>query len=82
MKLIVAQLRDKPIPGKSPLLNVSLDKRVSYALDVIEAEESHADEARNFLTKIMHRIDDPELQAKVAEALGHPMSQPATEPET
>lgn len=68
-KLIVALMRDKPMPGKSALLNVSLDRRVEYALNCIDADDESKHQAVEFLRKVRDRLDNPRLQAKVEEVL-------------
>ena len=68
-KLIVALMRDRPMPGKSPVLNVPLERRVEYALDCIDAEHESADEARAFLRKVRDRLDNEHLQSRVDRAL-------------
>lgn len=68
-KLVVAMLRDRPVPGKSALLNVPLEERVEYALNCIAADHDSAEEARTFLHKVRGHLDNPELSAKVDEVL-------------
>lgn len=68
-KLIVALMRDRPVPGKSPLLNVPLERRVEYALNCIDADDESKHEAVDFLRKVKDRLDNPHLQAKVEEVL-------------
>lgn len=68
MALIVALMRDKPMPGMKPAIDVPLDRRVEYALNCIDAD-TDADEARKFLAKVQDRIDNPKLSEQVAQAL-------------
>jgi hypothetical protein len=67
MKLIIAAMRDRPVPGKSQLLNMPLDKRVEYALNCLDAGDTspeHQSQAREFLTKARAHLDETDPQHK------------------
>ena len=76
-KLVVALMRERPVPGKGPLLNMPLEKRVAYALDCLDAGDSspaHQQQAREFLQKAREHLDheDPghrALLTRIDEAL-------------
>lgn len=68
-KLLIALMRDKPLPGKSDVLDVSMDDRVKYALDCIEADGPEKGQAIEFLQKVRDRVDNPELSSKIESAL-------------
>lgn len=64
-KLIIAIMRDRPAPGKGPTLDMPLDKRVQYAINVLHAGDTgdtHLSQAREFLTKAREHLDstDPD----------------------
>ncbi len=67
-KLLIALMRDRPMPGKSRI-DVPMEKRVQYAIDSIEGDTPEKDQAIEFLHKVKDRLDDPELVAKVDQAL-------------
>ena len=79
MKLLIAAMRDGPVPrGKSALEGVPLEVRVQCAINVIQAceDEGHCEEAREFLRKAAPKIDDPELQEAAHQAVDESASHP------
>ena len=72
---LIVKIRAMPVPEKSPSedkkpkVPMSLEQRVSYALDCIDAEEHNAHQARDFLQKVRHKIADERLLKQVDEAL-------------
>jgi hypothetical protein len=75
MSNLIVKIRAMPVPEKSPpedkkpKVPMSLEQRVSYALDCIDAEEHNAQQARDFLQKVRHKIADERLQQQVDDAL-------------
>jgi hypothetical protein len=65
-------VRDRKMPDKKPRLDVPLDKRVEYAIQVVDAAEndSHVEEAKTFLAAVQDRIQDPQLKEQVSQLLG------------
>lgn len=59
-KLLVALMREKPAPGRDPLMDMTLEKRISYAINCLQAGdtgEAHEAQAREFLTKAREHLD-------------------------
>lgn len=59
-KLVIALMRDRPVPGKSSLLNMPLERRVAYAINCLDAGDSspaHEQQAREFLQKAREHLD-------------------------
>lgn len=69
MRLVVAALRDKPLPGHTAPLDLPLDRRVEYALDCLDCGHKREAEALEFLRKVQARVDNPHLSALITEAL-------------
>lgn len=68
MKLMLALIRDKQLPGRGPQLSVPLDRRVQYALDCLDAGRDE-EAALKLLAWAAPRLDNPDLQAAAHEAL-------------
>lgn len=77
MSALIVKIRQMPLPKKSsseaeqkkPKVPMTLEQRVSYALDCIDAEEHNAKEAREFLQKVRDKIADEDLQGQVDKIL-------------